>query len=96
MCIRDRHYAFQNALAEIFKVIGRANKYIDENTPWTLAKDMEANGARLARVMYNLLEVLRVSAILLTPFIPQSAAEVLRQIGACETCSTWELSLIHI
>ena len=81
---------FQNALAEIFKVIGRANKYIDENTPWTLAKDMEANGARLARVMYNLLEVLRVSAILLTPFIPQSAAEVLRQIGACETCSTWE------
>ena len=84
------HYAFQNALAEIFKVIGRANKYIDENTPWTLAKDMEANGARLARVMYNLLEVLRVSAILLTPFIPQSAAEVLRQIGACETCSTWE------
>ena len=84
------HYAFQNALAEVFKVIGRANKYIDENTPWTLAKDMEANGARLARVMYNLLEVLRVSAILLTPFIPQSAAEVLRQIGACETCSTWE------
>ena len=66
------HYAFQNALAEIFKVIGRANKYIDENTPWALAKDMEANGARLARVMYNLLEVLRVSAILLTPFMPHS------------------------
>ena len=64
------HYAFQNALAEIFKVIGRANKYIDENTPWTLARDMEANGARLARVMYNLLEVLRVSAILLTPLSP--------------------------
>jgi methionyl-tRNA synthetase len=84
------HYAFQNALAEVFKVIGRANKYIDENAPWVLAKDMEANGARLARVMYNLLETLRISAVLLTPFIPQSAAEVLRQIGACECCSTWE------
>ena len=84
------HYAFQNALAEVFKVIGRANKYIDENAPWVLAKDMEANGTRLATVMYNLLEVLRISAILLTPFIPDSAAEILRQIGACEACSTWE------
>ena len=84
------HYAFQNALSEIFKVIGRANKYIDENAPWVLAKDMETNGSRLATVMYNLLEVLRVSAILLTPFMPDSSAEILRQIGACETCSTWE------
>ena len=94
--LRDRYeeqmekFAFQNALAEIFKVIDRANKYIDENAPWVLAKDMEANGPRLARVMYNLLESLRVCAILLTPFIPTSAAEVLRQIGTCETCSTWE------
>ena len=84
------HFAFQNGLAEIFKVIDRANKYIDENAPWVLAKDITANGPRLAHVMYNLLETLRVSAILLTPFIPQSAAEVLRQIGACEACSTWE------
>ena len=84
------HYAFQNALAEVFKVIGRANKYIDENAPWVLAKDMEANGTRLATVMYNLLEVLRISAILLTPFMPDSAAEILRQIGACDACSTWE------
>ncbi len=82
-------YAFQNALAEIFNVIGRANKYIDENTPWTLAKDMDANGARLARVMYNLLEVLRVSAILLTPFMPSTSPEILRQIGACECCSAY-------
>ena len=51
---------------------------------------MEANGTRLATVMYNLLEVLRISAILLTPFMPDSAAEILRQIGACEACSTWE------
>ena len=84
------HYAFQNALAEVFKVIGRANKYIDENAPWVLAKDMETNGTRLATVMYNLLETLRICAILLTPFMPDSAKEILRQIGACEHCSTWE------
>ena len=89
------HFAFQNALSEVFKVIGRANKYIDENAPWVLAKDMEANGTRLARVMYNLLEVLRVSAILLTPFMPSSAAEVLKQIGACEQCSTWESAGVY-
>ncbi len=83
-------YAFQNALSEIFNVISRANKYIDENAPWVLAKDMEANSARLARVMYNLLEVLRVSAVLLTPFMPTTSVEILRQIGACECCSTWE------
>ena len=88
------HYAFQNALGEIFKVISRANKYIDENAPWVLAKDMDANGVRLATVMYNLLETLRVCAILLTPFIPTSAAEILRQIGACDTCSTWESAAV--
>ena len=84
------HFTFQNALSEIFKVIDRANKYIDENAPWVLAKGMEANGLRLAHVMYNLLETLRICAILLTPFIPTSAAEVLRQVGACEKCSTWD------
>ena len=94
--LRDRYeeqmerFAFQNALAEIFKVIGRANKYIDENAPWVLAKDMEANGPRLARVMYNLLEALRISAILLTPFIPASANQVLWQTGADGSCSTWD------
>jgi len=94
--LRDKYeeqmekFAFQNALAEIFKVIDRANKYIDENAPWVLAKDMEANGPRLAFVLYHLLEALRVCAILLTPFIPESAAEVLRQIGADERTSTWE------
>lgn len=83
-------YAFQNALSETFQVIGRANKYIDENAPWVLAKDMEANGPRLARVMYNLLEALRISAVLLSPFTPQSSAEIFRQIGACPACQTWE------
>ena len=49
-----------NALAEIFKVISRANKYIDETTPWILGKD-ESQKARLASVLYNLLEAIRVS-----------------------------------
>ena len=84
------NFAFQNALAEVFKVIGRANKYIDENAPWVLAKDMEANGPRLAAVMYNLLETLRICAVLLTPFIPGSAGEILRQVGADAAGSTWE------
>lgn len=74
-------YAFQNGLAEIFKVISRANKYIDENEPWKLAKD-EANKPRLARVMYNLLETIRICAVLLKPFIPDTSAEILRRIGA--------------
>ncbi len=86
-------FAFQNALAEIFKVISRANKYIDENAPWVLARD-EQNAPRLACVMYNLLEALRVSAILLQPFMPQSSAEVLRQIGACEDCQTWDSAAV--
>ncbi len=83
-------YAFQNGLSEIFKVIDRANKYIDENAPWVLAKDMEANGPRLARVMYNLLEALRVSAVLLTPFIPDTAAKILDQIGAAADLRSWD------
>ena len=76
-------YAFQNALAEIFKVISRANKYIDENEPWKLAKD-EANKPRLARVLYNLLETVRISAGLLRPFMPDTCAEILRRLGSPE------------
>ena len=74
------HYAFQNALAEIFKVISRANKYIDENAPWVLAKS-EKSKPRLARVLYNLLETVRICAGLLTPFMPDTAAEIARRLG---------------
>ena len=93
--LRDRyeaemeHFQFQNALEQIFKTIQRANKYIDENAPWTLAKD-PANRARLATVMYNLLETIRICAVLLTPFIPDSAEKIFDQIGACPCCRTWE------
>ncbi len=74
-------FAFQNALAEVFKVISRANKYIDENEPWKLAKD-ESLKPRLARVMYNLLETLRICGGLLAPFMPDTAAEIAKRIGS--------------
>ncbi|MBQ2711812.1 MAG: methionine--tRNA ligase, partial [Clostridia bacterium] len=61
-----------NALAAIFRLISRANKYIDETTPWLLSKD-PAKKARLDTVLYNLAETLRISAILLMPFLPKSA-----------------------
>ncbi len=87
-------FQFQNALEEVFKVIARANKYIDENAPWTLAKDMEANGARLATVLYNLLETVRVCTVLLTPFMPDSCDKIFDQIGACEDGRTWESAAV--
>ena len=74
-------YAFQNALGEIFSVISRANKYIDENAPWILAKD-ESKLPRLAKVMYHLLETVRVCAGLLQPFMPATAEEIAKRIGA--------------
>ena len=83
-------YAPHKALDEVFKVIQRANKYIDENTPWTLAKDMEKNGGRLAHVLYNLLETTRICGVLLTPFMPESMGKLFQQIGACGGCRTWE------
>ena len=94
--LRDRYeeqmekFQFQNGLEEIFKVIQRANKYIDETAPWVLARDMEANGPRLAAVLYNLLETVRVCAVLLTPFMPESCGRIFAQIGAEESARTWD------
>ena len=82
-------YAFQNALAEVFKLIGRANKYIDENKPWLLAKD-ESQKNRLAQVLYNLLECVRLAAVLLTPFMPDTCGKIFGQIGAGADLRTWE------
>ncbi|MDE7390751.1 MAG: methionine--tRNA ligase [Lachnospiraceae bacterium] len=69
-----------NALAEIFKVVSRANKYIDETTPWILAKD-EGNKARLATVLYNLLDTVRIVSVLLSAFMPTTMPKVWEQIG---------------
>ncbi len=78
-----------NALAEIFKVISRANKYIDETTPWILGKD-ESKKARLASVLYNLLETIRVSTTLLSCFMPSTMPAVWEQIGAEKSLITYE------
>ncbi len=72
-----------NALAEIFKVVSRANKYIDETTPWVLGKD-ETKRARLATVLYNLLESIRIASTLLSAFMPTTMPKVFEQIGAVE------------
>ena len=79
----------QNALAEIFKVVSRANKYIDETTPWVLAKD-EAKRPRLATVLYNLLDTIRIVTTLLSAFMPTTMPKALEQIGACEKCAGYD------
>ena len=94
--LRDRYEADMEACAphraleEVFKAIQRANKYIDECMPWALAKDMEHNGARLAHVLYNLLEATRICGILLSPFMPSSCEKLFAQIGTCDECRTWD------
>ena len=78
-----------NALAEIFKVVSRANKYIDETAPWVLGKD-ESKKARLATVLYNLLETIRIVSTLLSNFMPTTMPKVGEQIGAAESDITYE------
>ena len=76
-----RGYQFSTALSEIWRVVSRANKYIDETMPWALGKD-ESKRARLAAVLYNLCETLRIVSILLCPFLPNTSPRIQRQIGA--------------
>ena len=73
-----------DALEAIFTMLRRANKYIDETTPWSLAKN-ESKTARLGTVLYNLLETIRWGAVLLKPFIPATAEEILGMLGAVGT-----------
>ncbi len=74
-------YQFSNALAEIWKLISRTNKYIDETTPWALAKD-EAKKDRLETVMYNLCEAIRIASELIAPVMTRTTPAILEQIGA--------------
>ncbi|ADQ08018.1 methionyl-tRNA synthetase [Caldicellulosiruptor hydrothermalis 108] len=71
---------FSNALIEIWKLIARANKYIDETMPWVLGRD-KSKYPRLKTVLYNLAEVLRIVAILIEPFMPQTTPKILQQLG---------------
>lgn len=70
----------KNALEEIFRTVDRSNKYIDETQPWILGKD-DSKKARLASVLYNLLEAIRVISGLLSPFMPTTMPEVQSQAG---------------
>ena len=98
--VRDKYAAQMDefqlhlALEEVFRLIQRANKYIDETAPWVLAKD-ESKKARLAAVMYNLLEALRVSLILLSPFMPESCEKAFAQIGADEASRSWDSAAVY-
>jgi methionyl-tRNA synthetase len=74
------NYLVSDALTEIFNVLRASNKYIDDTTPWVLAKD-EASKDRLETVIYNLLESIRVCAVLLKPFINKTSIEILRQLN---------------
>ena len=93
--LRDRYEAemeklqLQNGLDEVFKVIDRANKYIDETAPWTLGKD-ESKHVRLATVLYNLLETIRVCTTLLMPVMPDTCEKIFAKIGAGAAARTWD------
>lgn len=78
-----------NALAEIFKVVARANKYIDETKPWILGKD-ESSSARLASVLYNLLDTIRIVSTLLSAFMPATMPKIWEQIGTAEKDTTYD------
>lgn len=73
-------YRIADALEEIFALFGRANKYIDETAPWVLAKE-KSSEERLGTVLYNLLEAIRQGAVLLLPFLPETAEEILDQLA---------------
>ena len=73
-----------DAIDEVFEIFRRANKYIDETTPWTLAKD-ENSKERLETVIYNLLEAIREGSILLEPFLPNTKEEIFRQLNTTLT-----------
>ena len=76
-------YRIADAIDSVIEMLSRANKYIDETTPWTLAKD-ESQKDRLATVLYNLLEAIRWGATMLYPIIPDTAAEILEKLSAGE------------
>lgn len=81
---------FSVALSEIWKLVTRCNKYIDENAPWVLAKN-EADRERLGTVLYNLAECLRIVAVAITPFMPSTPAKMFAQLGIDDAALTdWD------
>jgi methionyl-tRNA synthetase len=76
-----------DSIDEIFKLLRRSNKYIDETTPWILGKD-ESKKDRLATVLYNLLESIRFAAVMLEPYLPETSSKIFSQINS--NVNTWE------
>lgn len=85
------NFKFSNALASVWLLISKCNKYIDETMPWQLGKD-ESQFKRLASILYNLCESLRIISILIEPVMPETAKEIQKQIGAEESLCTWEMA----
>ncbi|MDR1574169.1 MAG: class I tRNA ligase family protein, partial [Clostridiales Family XIII bacterium] len=81
-------FVFNRAMEEIWNVVSRTNKYIDETAPWVLARD-EADKARLDTVLYNLAESLRVISVLIMPFMHTTAEEIRRQLGVAAEPALW-------
>ncbi len=84
LCTAMDEFRIADGLEGVFTMLSRANKYIDETTPWSLAKD-ESQRERLGTVLYNLLEAIRWGAVMLTPFIPATAEEILAELGTDKT-----------
>jgi methionine--tRNA ligase beta chain len=84
-------FEFSTALSAIWKLVNKANKYIEETAPWALAKD-PAKTKRLHTVMYNLVEAIRISTVFISPFMPNTPAKVWAQLGLSEhtEAHTWE------
>ena len=82
-------FQFSLALNEVFRLLDRANKYIDETTPWVLAKS-EDTKARLLTVMKNLCECIRIAAILITPMMPESSAKILDMLNVAADARGWD------
>jgi len=80
---------FNEALADIWNVIRRVNKYVDDTQPWILAKD-ESKKAELANVLYVLCETLRIVSVLISPFMPNTPKSVQRQLNISDEILTWE------
>ena len=83
-----------SALDEIFETLRKCNKYIDDTMPWALAKEEEKRN-RLETVMYHLLEVIRMCALEIAPFLPDTSEEILRQLGTTEKDSTFREDLVY-
>ncbi len=86
-------FQFSSALQEIWKAVSRTNKYIDETMPWILAKD-EGKRPRLAQVLYNLAESIRIISVLIQPFMPETPEIIWKQMGIDKDCRDWKSAFV--